>query len=482
MSSYELPVNANEEVLTHKVKEMEGNLRSLNISNCIVACPSSLLWILSSLKYLRTLSCIACPLQPSLLLDSLLKSLRNLVRLEFSLVEAGVDATAETMEIWDSSNLHWGKKTNLREMYVEVMNDDNMKLLQEFVKYCPRLKDIHIYVSGYIRAHDGTIACLSIAEGLGELAMFTLSCEVPCMTQRELSTQPLDLWDCMQIHGNVVFRKSPKALSYALLRDLATSPRTALPLDPAVLVVVESPDLERQLLDAGLRYNWSELQSLCLLMFARELQGAVYPTVGVEHTTVLCEFFARLSNLVELNVRSFHFGDGVDFTELMPTATLQRLRALSLPPCGLRQRGAVRRLALGLGDVEELDIRLNIDGRHNICLFCDDELAIEPADTLLCPANALERLCILTTTRLHASKAEVIVASMARRLPSVFYLHIHYVDIGKDTRTSVTWIRVSQSDTVEEWSQPGKVMQGKPCIMCSTQTFVALPKPRCREL
>ncbi|KAH6941369.1 hypothetical protein HPB50_017108 [Hyalomma asiaticum] len=530
MSSYELPANANEDVLRRKVSEMECNLQSLNISNCIVAHPRSLLSILSSLKNLHTLSCIACPLQPSLLLDQLLSSLQKLTRLEFSLVEVE-DATEETIKIWDFRKVHLGKKTSLCEMYVEVMNDDNMKLLLGFVEYSPLLKDIHIYITKYIRTDYGVISCLRIVETLKELAIFTLTCEAPSTTQSEPFTQPLDLQKCMRIHGTVLFRKSTNSLSYALLRDLATSPGSVLPIEPAVLVAVKRPDLEAQLFYASSRHNWSELQSLCLLLFLKGLRANVYPVVGVECTTVLREFFARMPNLVELNVSSFHF-DGVDFTELMPTAALQRLRALSLPPCGLSHQGAVRRLAQGLGDIEELDIRLNVDGRHNICFFCNDELAIELVDvsalnigsgrltlnprfdygalckalrandtvrsivvklpdinlaegsfeTQLCPANALERLCIVTTTKLNASKAKMIVASMGRQLPSIFYLHIHYVDVETRTMTSVTWIRASEGDVAEKWSQPGKVMLGKPCIMCSTQTFVALPKPRCREL
>ncbi|KAH6941168.1 hypothetical protein HPB50_014467 [Hyalomma asiaticum] len=561
MSSYELPANANEEVLRLGVKEMEGNLHSLNISNCIVAHPTSLLCILSSLKNLRTLSCIACPLKPSLLLDQLLTSLENLTRLEFSLVEAGDDATMEAIKVWDFRRVHLGKKTSLREIYVEVMSDDNMKLLLAFVEYSPLLKDIHIYFTNYIRSNYEVISCLRIVESLEELATFTISCEAPCTTQSVPLTQPLDLQNCMHIHGTLVFRKSPKALSYALLRDLATSPESTLPPKHAVLVALKSSNLKKEMRDAGHRHDWSELQTLCLLMFFRELHATMYPAVGAEHTMVLREFFARLSNLVELNVSSFHFHDDVDFTELMPTAALQRLRALSLPPCGLRHRGAVRRLAVGLGEMEELDIRINVDGRHNTCFFCNDQLVIEHADisalrigsgrltlsnvprlaslnflerlkvphvrfiarydiedthidyrafcnalrgndtvrsivlklpdikleeesfeTLLCPAKALERLCILTTAKLKASKAEMIAASMARRLPSIFYLHIHYVDVVMGTKTNVTWIRASEGDVAEEWSQPGKVMRGKPCIMCSTQTFVALPKPRCREL
>ncbi|KAL1423451.1 hypothetical protein MTO96_021063 [Rhipicephalus appendiculatus] len=272
----------------------------------------------------------------------------------------------------------------------------------------------------------------------------------------------------------------------------------------------------------------------------------------------LRDFFATLLNLVELNVSSFHFGDGFDFTGLLDAPALKRIRALSLPPCGLRPKGAVRRLAHGLGDVEDLDVRLNLDGRHKSCRTCAKELVIQPADasafaiesgrltlsnvpnlvsldflrrfwvshvryiddsdkprfdyralssvlrsngtlrslvvkmaqvnfyelsfeTFLCPGNTLERLCLLTKTRLPSSKAQMVVQAMAHQLPSIFYIHVHYVDIDTDSETSMTWIRRPVGEATGPTSR-GNVMQGKPCIMCSTQTFVALAKPLCRQL
>ncbi|KAH7983569.1 uncharacterized protein LOC119392421 [Rhipicephalus sanguineus] len=557
MSSYQLPANASEDVLQLKIDEVQGNLQSLNISNCIVAQPAIMLSLLARLRNLQTLSCIACPLKASFLLDRLLRSLRNVTHLEFSLVDAKDYAREELINIRHLGKVHKGRVTNIRKLYVEIADEENMELLRSFLQYCPHVADLHIHFTHYVRFEFGVVACLRIVENQSELVAFTFTCEAPSTMQSE-PTQLLELQYCIDIHGNVVFRTNPKAFSYALLRDLAASPQAVLPLEPAVLVAFETPHLERQLLDAGAHHDWAKLQSLCILLYARSLDETVYPAVDARYNLVLRVFFARLSNLVELNVSSFHFGDGNDFTELLAVSALQQLRALSLPPCGLRHSGAVRRLAVSSGNIEDLDIRVNLDGRHCNCTFCDNELVIEPADAsafrigsgrltlsnlpnlasldfLQClqvshlrfidvsakprfdytafseavrsndnlrslvvkfrdinfrdesfesslrPAKALEHVCLLTKRELMPEVAEKVVESMALQLPSISYLHIHYVDRGTFTEASVTWIRLPESDTADEPDQ-GKVMQGKPCIMCSTQTFIALAKPRSREL
>ncbi|KAL3251405.1 hypothetical protein MRX96_055151 [Rhipicephalus microplus] len=50
MSSYELPANASEDALRGKIVAAQGYLRSLNLSNCIVAEPASLLSLVSDVK------------------------------------------------------------------------------------------------------------------------------------------------------------------------------------------------------------------------------------------------------------------------------------------------------------------------------------------------------------------------------------------------------------------------------------------------
>ncbi|KAL1469186.1 hypothetical protein MTO96_004901 [Rhipicephalus appendiculatus] len=529
MSSYELPPNASEDVLRRKIGEVRGNLQSLNISNCIVAIPAFLLALASELRNLQTLSCVACPLKASLLLDRLLRSLQSVTQLDFSLVDTKDDAKEEFLKIRHLGNVHAGKETKIRKMYVEVAEKHNMKVLVLFLGYCPLLTELHIHFAHDASSGSCAATCSSIADHLLNLVTFTVTYEAPSTAQLD-PRQPVDLRYCIDLHGNAVFRKRPQAFNCAQLRNLALSTDSTFPLEPAVLVAVDTPDLGFFVGASG--HNWSQLQSLCVLLYNRNLDQAVYPTVGAMHDAAVRQFFAKLQNL--------------------------RLRALSLPPCGLCAKGAVRRLALGLGDVEDLDVRLNLDGRHKSCRSCANELTIGPADarllslrsgrltlsnvpnlvslkflrslqvahirfidasdvprfdykalskalrsietlrslvvkitlinfsdrsfeTSLCTATALERLCLLTKTKLPDSRAQMVVEGMARQLHSIFYLHIHYVNLETGSETSVTWIRRPEGEAADPSSR-GTVMSGKPCIMCSTQTFVALAKPRYREL
>lgn len=555
MSSYGLPTNAGDDVLRCKIAEVGDNLHSLDISNCIVAIPAFLLSVASDLSNLQAISCVACPLKVSLLLDRLLWSFENVTQLEFSLVDGKDDTKEELTKIQCLASVHAGKETNIRKMYVEVSDKHNIRLLMRFLEYCPLLKELHVHFVHEVSPDWCALVCASIARDLPGSGTLTVTCEAPFTAYSDLR-QPVDLRYCIKLHGTVVFRKNLRALNFAQLRDLALSPDTTLPLEPVVLVAVDSAELG--FLIGILQHNWSHLRSLCFLLYAGNIDQSAYPTVRPMHDSALRQFFARLLNLVELNVSSLHFGEGVDFTTLLTAPAMQRLRALSLPPCGLRSEGAVRRLALKLGDVEDLDIRLNMDGRHKKCPSCANELAIDPTDasafstgigrltlsnvrnlvslnflahfkmahlrfiddsnvprfgykalstalracealrslvirmsliefcvpsfeTLLSPVSALERLCLLTKNKLRASYAEAVVEAMASQLPSIFYLHIHYVDVETGSKTSTTWIRLPEGETAGRPSK-GKVMSGKPCIMCSTQTFVALAKPRYREV
>ncbi|KAH7935546.1 hypothetical protein HPB52_009675 [Rhipicephalus sanguineus] len=114
MSSYELPAIASECVLRLKIDKVKGNLQSLNISNCIVAQPAGLLSLVPGLHSLDTLSCIACALKTSDLLDLLLSSLQSVTSLEFSLVETANDAAEEVNKILDVVSVRNGGKASVR--------------------------------------------------------------------------------------------------------------------------------------------------------------------------------------------------------------------------------------------------------------------------------------------------------------------------------------------------------------------------------
>ncbi|XP_075528825.1 uncharacterized protein LOC142560534 [Dermacentor variabilis] len=562
MASYELPANARQAMLRLRIEEARGNLQELNVSNCIVAKPGDILWYISGLEKLQTLRSVACPLSANFLLDSLLRSLENVTHLEFSLVDSKEDAEEQQIKIRHIKHVANGRRkreTGLRKVFVEVEGEENMQVLSAFLAYCPHVTDLHVHVVHPARSDVDVATCVRAVESLHSLEVFTLTCEAPLRTRPE-PVWPLNLAYCAGILGNVVYRKRQNSLNYALLRDLFRSVIPVIHGDPVVLIAFSTPDLEEQLHDAAIRYDWSGLRSLCVMLFPQSPDDTAYPAVSTACDAVLRKFFSRFSRLTELNVSSFHFGDGVDFTELLATPALQRLRALCLPPCGMRQSGAVFRLTVAIGDIEDLDIRFNAGDRLQSCDSCNKQLLVETTYmtvfrvrkgygcltlcnvpnlasldfflncqvpylrfidvsdnprfdylslakalctnvntclrslvvkfanidfydanfvTSLYPALFLKRLCLLSNTRLSSSCAEERIKALAAQIPSISYLHIHYVDeAGKEAR--LTWIRLPEDAAGN--SEQAKVMTGKPCIMCSTQTFVALSKPRRQAL
>ncbi|KAH7935862.1 hypothetical protein HPB52_014431 [Rhipicephalus sanguineus] len=559
---YELPANASEDVLRLKIDELNGQLLSLNISNCIVAQPEGLLSLLPRLQYLQSLSCIACPLRPSVLLEHLLTSLHNLAHLDFSFVGTEHDAKEELAKILQLKNVHKDKETQVRTLYAEVAEDENMEVLKAFVRYCPHVMDFHIHCVHFVSCYDSTTAFASVIEHVRNLEVCITTCEAQSAMQSRraatISSLALELQCFHDMHANVVYRIKRGRSNYALLPELRRSRNPVLPHEPVVLVALNMADLDVCLPIVFPSCKWRYLQSLCILHFSPQQNEPMYPTVGATHNATLRHFFGKLCSIVELNVNSLHFDDGIDFTALLDTPTLLRLRALSLAPCSLQQTAAVTRLALGTSAIEDLDVRLNFNGRHSSCKYCNKKLLLEPEDVstfgvksgrltlsnvpnlaslnflkscpvanlrfidvserprfdfkalassvrhsntlrslvvklaaidfdtaslqnCLSPVGALERVCLLSRTSLQTSTAERMVEAVAGELPSILYLHIHYVDIETGRDTSVTWMRLPEGDAGPR-SCRGKVMSGKPCIMCSTQTFIALVKPRRRDL
>ncbi|KAH6941158.1 hypothetical protein HPB50_014457 [Hyalomma asiaticum] len=553
MTHYELPANATDDVLRLKIDEVQDNLQSVDMSNCIVADPASLLSLLSRLPDLQSLSCVACPLKPHVLLGHLLTSLQKVSHLRLSFMEDKRDAMEELLKIPRFSFQHGNKQTQIRKLYAEVADHENMIVLSSFLQYCPCVQDLQVHFQQHA-SPPIDVTAEALFERLRTLEELTITCEV----QSSQPSEVLDLPSCRDMQANAVFRKSPTRFNYADLYELAHSPSPLLPHAPVVLLVADGEDLQLSLGAASLSTEWKDLRSLCILHLSHDVDQTAYPVISATYDAAFRDFFDRLSNLVELNVNSVHFGDDADLTKLLNVAAKMQLRALSLAPCGLPKRSAVRMLALALVSIDDLDVRLNRDGRHSSCEYCDRALLVNPADVngfgtrrsgrltlsnvpnlvsldflgscpmpdlrfidvsdqprfdfkalaqavrhndalrslvvklpdidfdieslkeCLPPARALERLCLLSRTKLDTSTAETTVEALAGLLPSIFYVHIHYVDEAH-AESAVTWIRLSEGDA-EDVPRRGKVIAKKPCIMCSTQTFIALAKPRYRVL
>ncbi|KAH8008782.1 hypothetical protein HPB51_004172 [Rhipicephalus microplus] len=84
---------------------------------------------------------------------------------------------------------------------------------------------------------------------------------------------------------------------------------------------------------AGFSGHGSSANGVAFTRVVFTMQKPTCPNVGAPHSAALRLFIGSLCNIVELNVNSLHFDDGIDFTKLLDTPTLLRLRALSLAPC-----------------------------------------------------------------------------------------------------------------------------------------------------
>ncbi|KAL1482240.1 hypothetical protein MTO96_050346 [Rhipicephalus appendiculatus] len=76
---------------------------------------------------------------------------------------------------------------------------------------------------------------------------------------------------------------------------------------------------------------------------------------------------SNLSNVVELNINSFHFGPDLDFTEVLQDWSLENLLALSVSPCSLRRPSSLRRLAQICPNLADLDVRFGRKGGFVQC-------------------------------------------------------------------------------------------------------------------
>ncbi|KAL1416967.1 hypothetical protein MTO96_027359 [Rhipicephalus appendiculatus] len=196
-----MPSNANEDALMLKLDEMRNNLQSLDISNCMVARPRYLLMLLSRPYTLQTLSCISCPLKPSLLMDRLLKTLHNLTDLELSIAKD--DISPEVDKIQNLRNVYKNRNTRIRHLYVEVADIDNIAVLCAFLGYRPLVTHLHIHFGKYVRLRTVLITLACVSEPLRDLDEFKATCEA--QSKKQARPLPLELQSSFDMAANVVY-------------------------------------------------------------------------------------------------------------------------------------------------------------------------------------------------------------------------------------------------------------------------------------
>ncbi|KAK8774222.1 hypothetical protein V5799_011250 [Amblyomma americanum] len=128
---------------------------------------------------------------------------------------------------------------------------------------------------------------------------------------------------------------------------------------------------------------WSQVSSLCLVLTAPRGQEPFETLTACRcHIEATKLFFNTcVSNIIELNMASFHFDcNNTNGSEIVASA-LPHLRALALAPCGVNQDDSLTLLARGCRHLEELDVRAERDSNRVCqCEFCRVPLRFSEAD------------------------------------------------------------------------------------------------------
>ncbi|XP_049268563.1 uncharacterized protein LOC119383657 isoform X2 [Rhipicephalus sanguineus] len=377
---FRMLANQTEETFVTFLEKEDKSLavREMDVSYCIVANPDTLLQCIRRCTMLRKLYCVACPFKASDML-SLLLQLPFLTRLHFSLVAEHDLAGDMTSILAQYAQGHTA--SSLRNIYAEVRDDSNFALLEAFVSCCPNLSDLHVHFMRGQLSH-AVLYCEEIIEALSTVKNFTFSSDVPACLQLEIPAA-LDLKTCLQICSNVVYGKLRcRNYNCAQLADLASGNSHADLPPQLVILAIYKPELLAQRIRTACRMlRWTSVSRLCLVLVPQEPECTDYPTVGVEFLPCLREFFVTaVSNLLELNVNSFHFGLDLDLTTLMLNANMKTLRAISAPPCGLRHPSVLQRLVHSCPALEELDVRVYHRASLVRCVVCESPFALHADD------------------------------------------------------------------------------------------------------
>ncbi|KAK8762056.1 hypothetical protein V5799_026676 [Amblyomma americanum] len=378
-AAFRLPANADASVLKKHLDTQGTALLRLSLTNCLVADVKELCRLAGRCEKLHTLDCIGCPLKAVDLLRLLLGPLKKLTHLKFSLqaYESILGQLLKYLGQVTGGELRKHKACNVRRMYVEVVGDPSVVVLEAFLGYCPNVTDLHVHLaSGSI--NNAVWRCAQILGSRSRMEAFVLTSEVECMAPREVPAVPA-FENCAPVRASAIYRCQDNSWNCAWLRDLATSAKSSPLSEPLIVVAMNQSKLPQQIHDASWHNNWSDLRTFCLILSSPpEVEGILHATAEAACNVPLQNLFAECKNLIELNVSSFHSGHDLDLSEVLGAPALRQLQALSLAPCGLRYGGAVERLAQHCPNIEDLDVRYFSNDGNTVCIFCEEELRFSP--------------------------------------------------------------------------------------------------------
>ncbi|KAK8769192.1 uncharacterized protein LOC144109666 [Amblyomma americanum] len=110
-----------------------------------------------------------------------------------------------------------------------------------------------------------------------------------------------------------------------------------------------------------------------------------------------------------------------------------------------------------------------------------------PFQTDILKLSQLRYLCILSEETASGEYAGGIVKEMSQAMKNLKVLHLHYHNL-QDVPQQLTWLLDAEDPLVLQGlvagppgeRRPGRIVHGMPCVLCSTQTFIGLKRPRNR--
>ncbi|KAH9365954.1 uncharacterized protein LOC144138033 [Haemaphysalis longicornis] len=355
-------------------------IKRLSLDNCIMVGPDDILHAAGLCSNLTWLSCVGCEVNPSGLF-SLLGSSRCLVEVAWSLYQEDrysdrLAAIGELLANNPDYRVH-----SLIRMYVETVGDVNLDLLTSMVNRCSGLS--HFHVHSVQSEHCASIKRWSDVwkDHLWRLESFTYCLEEP--PSRHLmgpyawfTYNNVAFRVAASLLGNVVLSTQPAdTVNCLFLSDVMERFAAVSTLRQLVLAIKEPNSRSARDLDAAAHLDcWSQMRSLSLTLVPRN-SVCQLPRAGFAFNGPLRSFLAACGSLTELNLTSFHFTADVDGGGIVG-ATLPKLRALAITPCGLNFEGSVECLAAGCARLEELDVRVCRDNASAFCKACELPLDI----------------------------------------------------------------------------------------------------------
>ncbi|KAH7943852.1 hypothetical protein HPB52_011995 [Rhipicephalus sanguineus] len=356
--------------LAEQLRDVGGpTVVELDLTNCIGVDVNQLLPLVAECGILQRLRCPSCAIPPSNVIRLAMQQLPYLTEVEFSCLVDRNALQAEIKNIVSSKCPPGGGALNLRRIYCEMGQHQNIALLFALLHYSPNANYLHVHlVSGNFQ--KTVEACRGLLAKHRQLEEFTFTSELPSPIQSE-PVPPFDFATLAAVCANISHLRSINFWNCTRLRDLADdSAPMRFMIFQTILVAVEDDLTAEWIRLASVKHYWKNVRQLCLVLLPPR-PSSFYPAAGGNYRDCLRAFSNAIAHVVEINISTFHFEIGLDVTALLQEGSLQFLQSLSAPPCGFRRVSALRRLALHCPNFQELDVRFERRGRLSRCDGCE---------------------------------------------------------------------------------------------------------------